>query len=59
VRDVLPEGLAFAGSAGAGWRCGADGREVECVSDADVDAGAVAPSLRIDVAVAQSTPGSS
>jgi uncharacterized repeat protein (TIGR01451 family) len=58
VRAALPDGLTFAGGAGAGWICEANGREVECVSDADVDAGAVAPPLRIAVAVAPSAPGS-
>jgi hypothetical protein len=58
VRSVLARGLTFAGSADARWSCEADGEEAECVSDADVDPGTAAPPLRIDVAVAQSTPGS-
>jgi uncharacterized repeat protein (TIGR01451 family) len=57
VRAVLPEGLTFAGGTSAGWSCQANGPDVECVSDADVDAGAAAP-LRIDVTVAQSAAGS-
>ena len=58
VRDLLPEGLTFAGSASTGWSCQANGLQVECLSDADVDPGAAAPPLRIDVAVAPSAPGS-
>jgi len=58
VRDVLPEGLTYAGGAGSGWSCQATGREVQCVSQADVDPGAAAPPLRIDVVVAPSAPGS-
>ena len=58
VRDLLPEGLTFVGSAGTGWSCQANGQEVECLSDADVEPGAAAAPLRIDVAVAPSAPGS-
>lgn len=58
ARAVLAEGLTFVGSASAGWSCEADGAEVECASDADVDPGAAAPPLRLGVTVAPSAPAS-
>jgi uncharacterized repeat protein (TIGR01451 family) len=52
VTDPLPADMAFAGSSGSGWNCGAAGQLVTCTSDDDIPAGGNAAPLTIDV-----TPG--
>ena len=50
VVDVLPAGLSFTSSTGAGWTCSAAGQTVTCRHDADLAVGATTE-LRLVVAV--------
>lgn len=52
VTDTLPAGLSYVAASGSGWSCGAAGQTVTCTTSNAIAAGASAPPIALDVAVA-------